>query len=102
MEINPEFEKYQKALERVNREIDSRHRKLLQIIWTTEPFNKGATGPLATAPFLTELGWVHAIHKALDQLADINTQLERLRSSDPARHLTDRLFEHNFRDLLRW
>lgn len=102
MEIKPEFEKYQKALERVNRELDARRRDLLKLSWKTEPLNCAEHGPVATAPFLTELGWIHAIHKALDQLADVKTQLERLQHREPARLLTERLFEHNFRDLLQW
>lgn len=103
--VKPEFEKYQKALERVNRQVNARYRKLLQMCWNTEPPNRGITSDiLATAPFLTEKGWIYEIHCALDKLEDVNVRIERLDEGVPnsavaVEDLCSRLFLNELREL---
>lgn len=103
--VKPEFEKYQKALERVNNEVNARRRKLLQMCWNNEPPNRDVASDLrATAPYLTEKGWMHEIHCALDKLEDINLKIGRLETDESHdvhafEVLADRLFDNKFRAL---
>lgn len=90
----PEFQKYENALNVVNKKLDQRLDELDQIC-RGRMSNRGATGPLATAPFLSELGWIHYVNRALDHLEEAENELEKLRV-DGTQKLAARLFQNGF------
>lgn len=90
----PEFQKYETALNAVNKKLEQRLNELDEIC-RGRMSNRGAIGPLATAPFLSEQGWIHYVNRALDHLEEAEKELDKLRV-EAAQKLAARLFQNGF------
>jgi len=91
---NPEFLKYENALNSVNKKLELRLDELDKLC-RGRMKSSVVAWPLATAPYLSELGWIHYVNRALDSLDEVNKHLDRLRIN-AARQLSSRLFEQGF------